>query len=133
MLRLRRSGGCSRNASNWARGGCLMQSPADVSGREDMSEAFQRAPPASKLPLIGPMSVAEIGVYLALELLVCREPPDVLGDAGGQERFGHLLGVGGVRGDQAVREIPQRMARRQRFGISHVQGCAADLVRAQCP
>jgi len=81
--------------------------------------------------LIGWMLVAEIRVYPALKLMACGEPPDILGDTGGEERLGHLLGVGGVRGDQAVREIPQRMARGQRLGISHVQGRAADLVRAQ--
>jgi hypothetical protein len=56
-------------------------------------------------PLIGRMLVAEIRVYPALKLMACCEPPDVLGDAGSEERLGHLLGVGGVRGDQAVREI----------------------------
>jgi hypothetical protein len=49
-------------------------------------------------PLIGRMLVAEIRVYPALKLIACRESPDVLGDAGGEERLGHLLGVGGMRG-----------------------------------
>jgi hypothetical protein len=86
---------------------------------------------SSAHPLTGRMSVAKIRVYPAFELMACCEPPDVLGDTGSEERLGHLLGVGGVRGDQAVREIPQRMARGQRLGISHVQGRAADVVRAQ--
>ena len=84
-------------------------------------------------PLIGRMLVAKIRVYPAIKLMACCEPPDVLSDTGGEQRLGHLLGVGGMRGDQAVREIPQRMARGQRLGISHVQGRAADLVRAQRP
>ena len=68
-----------------------------------------------------------VGVYLAHEFLPCSQPLDVLGNTSCEEWLGHVLGVGGVRGDEAVGQVPQGMADGKRLGVGHVQGRAADL------
>ena len=68
-----------------------------------------------------------VWVYTAHEFLPCREALDVLSNASGEEWLGHFLGVGGVRGDEAVGQVPQGMADGKRLGVGHVQGRAADL------
>jgi predicted ATPase/DNA-binding SARP family transcriptional activator len=64
--------------------------------------------------------VAKVRIYSSGQFLPVRQPLDVFGDAPGQQRLGHLLGVGRVRGDQAVGQVPERVAAGKRFGIGHV-------------
>jgi len=65
-------------------------------------------------------SVAEVRVHPTLQFLPVDQALDVLGDAGGEERLGHLFGIGRVRGDQAVGQVPQRMTFWQRLRVGHV-------------
>jgi hypothetical protein len=78
-----------------------------------------------------PLSVPAFGIDEADELFALAEASDVLPDASPEERAGHLLGVGGVRRDEAVRLLPERVAVGQWFGVGHVEGGTADPVLAQ--
>ncbi|HEX9970150.1 MAG TPA: MFS transporter, partial [Acidimicrobiales bacterium] len=66
-------------------------------------------------------SVAQPWVDEADELLARGEAPYVLTYPGGHEGPGHLGGVGGVRGDQAVRHVPEWVALGERLGFGDIE------------
>jgi MFS family permease len=76
-------------------------------------------------------SVPVLDVDEADELLALAEAADVLADAGAEEGPGHLGGVGGVRGDEAVGEVPERVLVGQWFGLGDVEGGPADPLFSQ--
>lgn len=80
----------------------------------------------SRVLLTERASVALLRVHEADEGSVVREAMDVLANAGGDEGAGHGGGVGGVRSDQAVGQVPQGMPLRERLGIGDIQSGAAD-------
>lgn len=73
-----------------------------------------------------PLSVAEPGVDEADEVLVRSEAPYVLAHAGSDEGAGHLVGVGGVGRDQAVGQVPERVAFWERLGFGDIESGTAD-------
>lgn len=76
-------------------------------------------------------SVAQGRVDEADELLPEPEPMHVLAYAGGDERLGHLQGVGGVGRDEAVGQVPEDVAFWERLGLGDIEGGARDLALAQ--
>ncbi|HUQ40703.1 MAG TPA: MFS transporter [Acidimicrobiales bacterium] len=73
-------------------------------------------------------SVAGATVDETDEIFTGSEAADVVADAGGERGPGHLGGVGGVRGDDAVVEPPQGVAVGERLGIGDVEGGTADAL-----
>lgn len=80
-----------------------------------------------------PASVPQAWVDEAHELLARGEAADVLTDASGHEGAGHLGRVGGVRGDEAVRQVPQRVPLGQWFGVGDIERGARDPALPQGP
>src|SRR5205823_10130484 len=79
-----------------------------------------------------PRSVAGGGIHETQQRLAGAEAPHVLRDPPGQRAPGHLRCVGAVRGDDAVRHIPEGVAIGQRLGVGDVEGGPADRARSQC-
>ncbi len=75
--------------------------------------------------------IAEVGVDGPEERLAGGVAADVLGDAAGQQRLGHLRRVGGVRRDEAPRLGPQRVPLGEWLGIGDVERRPADLLTLQ--
>lgn len=80
-----------------------------------------------------PVSVPQSWIDEADEVLALAEAADVLTDASSDQGAGHLGGVGGVRGDEAVRQIPQRVPLGQWFGVGDIQRGAGDPALPQRP
>ena len=73
------------------------------SGRRCRSGLVERPGRLRPGPPIATGSVAQRRVHPSEQLLAGAPAPDVCGDAFGQQRDRHLVGVGGVGGDEAVR------------------------------
>ena len=66
----------------------------------------------------------QVGRHLVIQPLACREPPDLdAGEGEGTSKRSARVAAH-VRADQDPRQPPERVIRRQRLGIGHVQGCA---------
>lgn len=77
------------------------------------------------------LSVAGLGIDEAEELVPRAETADVLGDLAQQPGLGHGGGVRGVRRDDAVVQVPERVAEREGFGIGDVEGSPTDHIVAE--
>ena len=77
------------------------------------------------------MSVAEFGVDETLHRLSRRTSSNIASYEAWQLRQSHRPGVGHMRSDQTVLEIPQRMTVGQRLGIRYVEGGPSDLLSSK--
>src|SRR5207253_841727 len=71
-------------------------------------------------------SIARFGINHPNQRLAGRESADVLGDAGGEQRAGHIGRIARMGCDDAVRRGPQRVVIWQRFGVGDVEPGASD-------
>ena len=78
-----------------------------------------------------PSEVAGVDVDGAEELLAPAPNRSIGADPFGQQRYCHLGRVADVRGDDAVRERPQRMPGGQRLGVGDIEPGPADDPVAQ--
>ena len=114
----------------------LMRAATSSVGADDLADAvlagLRGEPPSLRVARLGRRgSVAQVHVDQPEERLVRQPSSDVRRDPFLEQRPGHLGGVADVRRDDAVGQVPERMAVGEWFGIGHVQAGAADLAALQ--